>query len=322
MRFGPFRRAAVTVGAVLVLAAGGCSGSDDAKSDPGELEKTELNVGALPIIDDAPLFVAIDQGFFAAEGLTVKPVLLQSGSLALPRLLQGTLDVAFSNYVSVFRAQARGQGKFRVLIEGYQAGSNVLGIVATDPKIVRPGDLRGKTVAVNSLDSVGPLTINSALTVNDVRPGTVKFQEIPFQQMAGAVQRRQVDAAWMVEPYITDAAKELGARMILDTASGPTADWPVAGYVSTATFADRYPKTAAAFKRAMRRAQEVSADRQNIEKVLPKLAKIDPETAVISSIGVFPTSEDPSPVRLQRVADLMQQAGMLDAQLNVRNLTE
>jgi hypothetical protein len=66
----------------------------------------------------------------------------------------------------------------------------------------------------------------------------------------------------------------------------------------------------------------VSADRQNIEKVLPKLAKIDPETAVISSIGVFPTSEDPSPVRLQRVADLMQQAGMLDAQLNVRNLTE
>jgi NitT/TauT family transport system substrate-binding protein len=125
-----------------------------------------------------------------------------------------------------------------------------------------------------------------------------------------------------VEPYITDTAKALGARLVLDTAIGPTADLPVAGYASTAEFARNNPKTVAAFKRAIRRAQQICGDRQNVEKVLPSYAQVDPQTAVITGVGVYPTSEQPSPVRLQRVADLMQRFNLLSARLDVKNLTE
>ena len=322
MTFGRFRRVALAGGAaVAVLLVPGCSDTGATEAQPRNLEKTELRVGVLPIIDNAPLYIAIQKGFFAEEGLKVTPQLVQGGALALPQLTKGGLDIAFTNYVSVFKAQADG-GKFHILTEGYQAKPNVLGIVATSPKVTQPGDLKGKTVAVNTLDNVATLTIRSALTVNDVDPKSVKFVEVPFPGMASALQRGKVDAAWMPEPFITSAAKALGARLVLDTAVGPTADFPVAGYVSTATFADRDPRTVAAFKRAMQRAQELAADRQNVERVLPNYTKIDPETAVITNVGVFPTSEDPSPVRLQRVADLMLQTSLLSARLDVKNLTE
>jgi NitT/TauT family transport system substrate-binding protein len=321
MRFGRFRRAAFGVLAVA-LAASGCSGRDDSTSAPKTLEKTELRVGVLPIIDDAPLYIAIQKGYFANEGLKVTPQVVQGGALALPKLARGGLDISFVNYVSVFKAQADG-GKYHILAEGYQAKPNVMGIVALNNKIAEPKDLAGKTIAVNTKGNVGTLTIASALSTSDVTPGSVKFKEVPFPDMAKTLQAGQVDAAWMVEPFITSAAQTLGAQLVLDTASGPTADLPVAGYVSTASFAERYPRTVAAFRRAMHRAQLAATDRQNVERVLPSyVPRIDPETAVITSVGVFPATDEPSPVRLQRVADLMQQFQLLSSRLDVKNLTE
>jgi len=323
MRFGRPGRAAVAALAVT-LVAGGCSDSEASKSGsaPAQLEQTELRVGAQPIIDNAPLFIAIEKGFFADEGLKVTPEIIQGGAPPIPKLLQGGLDITFTNYVSVFAAQAKGIGKFHVLTEGYQAKPKVLGIVVMSNKLAGPKSLVGKTIAVNSLQDVGTLTIASALSSSDVNAATVKYRQIPFPLMAAALEKGQVDAAWMEEPYITSAARTLGARLLLDTASGPTADFPVSGYVSTASFAETNPRTAAAFRRAMQRAQELATDRQNVEKGLTGYAKIDPETAVITGVGGFPTSDEPSPVRLQRVADLMQQFGMLSARLDVKNLTE
>ena len=164
----------------------------------------------------------------------------------------------------------------------------MLGVVALPGKVATPRDLVNKTIAVNTLDNVGTLTIASALRASDVQADAVKFKEVPFPSMAAALSSGQVDAAWLVEPFITNTAKNLGARMVLDTASGPTADLPVAGYVTTATFAQNNSKTAAAFKRAIRRAQQLCADRQNVEKVLPQFTQIDPETAVITGVGVYP----------------------------------
>jgi NitT/TauT family transport system substrate-binding protein len=252
----------------------------------------------------------------------VTPEIIQGGAAAIPKLLQGSLDITFTNYVAVFAAQAKGTGKFHVLSEGYQAKPKVLGIVVMSDKLAGPKSLAGRTIAVNALQDVGTLTIASALSSSDVSADSVKYRQIPFPQMAAALAKGQVDAAWMEEPFITNAAQTLGTRLLLDTASGPTADFPVAGYVTTASFAESNPRTAAAFRRAIHRAQQLAADRQNVEKVLPEYSKVDPETAVITSVGVFPTSQEPSPVRLQRVADLMQQFGMLSARLDVKNLTE
>jgi NitT/TauT family transport system substrate-binding protein len=320
MSFGPFRRAAA-VAAVAALALSGCSDSNNSDSVKG-LEKTQIKIGVLPILDDAPVYVGIDKGYFKAEGLDVKLVPIAGGAVALPQLVQGGLDVVFSNYVSVYKAQAKGVAKFRVLAEGYQAKQHVMAVVAVPGKLTTPKQLDGKTIAVNNRDNIGELTISSALRASDVDTSKIQYKEIPFPEMAAALQRGDVDAAWLVEPFITNAEKNLGAHIVVDTGTGPTADFPMAGYIATAQFAQRDPNTVAAFRRALAKAQAAASDRQNLQRVLPKYTKLDAQTAAITAIGTFPATPDPSPVRLQRVADLMQQFNMLSARLDVKTLTE
>ena len=322
MKSGRFR-AAVLAAAVATLALAGCSGLEQDQPKRARLEKTELRIGALPVVDDAPLYIALQRNYFADEGLDVKTSVLQGGGPAVQGLVGRQLDIAFCDYVTLFGAQARGPVKFDVLSEGYQAKPNVLGVVAAPGgKIQQPKDLAGKRIAVNTKGDLGEIIVGAALAANGVRADTVKYREIAWPKMTDALRRGEVDAAWMVEPYISHAAKTDGARLILDASTGPTAEFPIAGYVTTRDFARRYPNTAAAFERAITRAKKDAADRSVVEQVLPGYTKVDPETAVISAMGTFPTSDKPSPVRLPRVADLMLQFQILRARLDVKLLTD
>ena len=59
--------------AVTMLAAG-CSGGSGGGAPQVKPEKTNIVVNAFPAIDSAGLYIAQDQGLFAAEGLHVKIV--------------------------------------------------------------------------------------------------------------------------------------------------------------------------------------------------------------------------------------------------------
>jgi NitT/TauT family transport system substrate-binding protein len=74
---------AVSLATALVTAA--CGSSGGAKPSASGLEKTHLTVAALPIVDDAPLFLAIKKGFFRQAGLTVTPKIITQSTLAVRR---------------------------------------------------------------------------------------------------------------------------------------------------------------------------------------------------------------------------------------------
>ena len=188
---------------------------------PTTPEHPHLRLGVLPIVDDAHLIRAQAAGYFAAEGLTVELVTVQGGAAALPRLLTGDLDLTFTNYVSALLGQAQGKGPFRFVDGGYQAGPNTLLIMTKPGSAIRsPRDLAGKKIAVNTLRNIVELTARSALETAGVDPGSVTFVEVPFPDMAAALQSGKVDAAFTVEPFSTQAALAFGAVSALDAGSG------------------------------------------------------------------------------------------------------
>jgi NitT/TauT family transport system substrate-binding protein len=323
MRAQPVRRMPrpwLLLVAVLVTALAGCSAlSGSSGAGAGGPEKPHLRLGVLPIVDVAHLQHAQAAGYFAAEGLSVDLVTVQGGAAALPRLLAGDLDLTFTNYVSVLLEQSQGHGDFRFVDGGYEAAEDTLMImVAPGSDIRTPRDLAGKRIAVNTARNIIELTARSALETAGVAPDSVRFVEIPFPDMAKAVQSHQVDAAFMVEPFITQAALSFGAISVLDAASGPTAGIPLGGVVLTADFAARYPKTVAAFRRAVARGQADMADRSVVEKTLPTYTKITPDTAALIALGSWPVTLDR--VRLQRDIDLMRQFGVLTADVDAARL--
>lgn len=313
---------ALLAGTAVILALAGCGGSDtsDTSANAKGLEKTTLKVGILAVPDAAPLQVAIDHGFFKEEGLDVKISVEAGGATATPKLIAGSLDAMLSNYVSLFSAQYKGTGSFKIVADSYQAApDNFVIQVLPDSPIKTPADLKDKKIAVNTLNNIGTLSVTATLKIAGVEAKPEQFVPMALPDMGPALKNGTVDAIWVAEPFISANAKELGARKVADTMSGPMADFPIAGWAVTEKFAQENPNTVAAFQRALGKAQQLAAtNRKVVEQALPKYTKIDARTAAVITLGEFPTSLNEA--RLQRVADVMTEFGYLPGKLDVKPL--
>lgn len=297
----------------------GC-GSSKASNDNG-LEKTTVTVAALPIVDVASLHLAVQQKYFEAEGLKVQIKPVQQSIQALPALKNGQVDViGGANYVTFIQAYAQNTLKLRIIADGVSEAPRFMEVlVMPNSPIKQPKDLEGKSVGVNILNNIQSVSLNEILKAKNVDPAKVKYRVVPFPQMGAALQKGQVDAVHTVEPFGTNIQRKLGARMVVDGGGAPDTELPVSGYVTTDQFVTKYPKTAAAFQRAIQKAQQAAtSDRKKVEQVLPGYAHVDAETASVLSLPNYPASLNPT--RLQRLSDLMLQDGLLKSKVDMSKI--
>jgi NitT/TauT family transport system substrate-binding protein len=306
--------------AVALVGIAGCGGATDDADPAAPVERTSLRVGVLPIVDTAAVHRAQVAGYYTAEGLSVELVTVQGGAVAIPQLVAGELDLTWSSWTSVIAAQYRRIADLRALPgASYSAadGTFVM-MVRPDSDIRAPQDLAGRKIAINTFASITELVARSALQTNGIDPNAVTFVEVPFPDMVAALDARRVDAIVVVEPQLVQASLQLGATTILDVASGPTANLPEAGLVTTAGFAAANPDTLAAFERALARARADLADRSLVEQTLPTYTRIDAQTAPLLRLGVWPSTL--TVTGLQRIADLMTSFGQLPDRFDVAPL--
>ncbi|WP_051467862.1 ABC transporter substrate-binding protein [Actinomadura oligospora] len=298
-----------------------CGGDDNDAKGKGLEHGGKITVASLPLVDGAALYIAQSKKYFEAEGLkvTVKPV--QQSILAMPALKKGDVDViAGANYVSFLQANDQGALHLKILSEGATLTSNMMNVVVkSNSPIKEPKDLEGKTVAVNIPQNIQSLTLDAILRSKNVDPTKVKYVKVAFPTMAQTLDKGDVDAAHMVEPFLSDAQKSNGDRVVVDGGSEPVKDMPISGYVSTQEFVSKNPKVAAAFQRAILKAQAIAAsDRKQVEQVLPGYAHIPPQVAPVITLPGYPTSNNET--RLQRVVDLMTAAKLLKQKPDIKSL--
>lgn len=340
MRFRPARArtapgaaVALLVGCAVLLCLAGCSGSAGNTGPAGNtgvaangspdgsssVGLTHINVGVLPIIDDAPVFVAQQQGLFDAHGLEVTPVTLNSGEQATKELLSGQLQFTFSNYVTTILAASQG-AQLRVVADGAQTLPNTNDLVVPRNSPIRSvAQLRGATIAVNATGNIATMMTDSTLRASGVPVASVRYAVMPFPAMAAALAAHRVDAAWMSEPFITDSGEQGGAEELADTASGPMASFPIAGYAALRSYTRAHPSVVTAFTSALVQAEALSANRSVVERALPTyiMGMTPPQVAAVQ-LDQYPTAL--SRARLQRVADTMLSAGLLPRPFDVASL--
>lgn len=300
----------------LALAAGCASGSSG--SNPaGSPEKTSIVIGAVPAADTAGLYIAQQQGFFAAEGLHVKIVPIISAELAISKQVAGGYDITLGNYVSYIQADAEHGAGLRIIAEGSVIQPNNQEIVTLPgSRIINLPELKGATIAVNVPNNIGTILIGSALEAGGLSIRNVRFVAIPFPLMVAALKNHKVQAAWLPEPFLSLAEQQIGAREILDLDQGSVAGFPVVGYAVTRAFEQRYPRTVTAFIRALERGQAMAdSSRPAVEHAAEAFLGMTPLTAAVMALPAFPLGVDR--IRLQRVADAMQQFGLLKQPFNV-----
>jgi len=313
------RRAAALIACALTISATtGCSllpgSSGDDKPD---LERNTLRIGVMPVVDVAPLRIAMNDKLFEKAGLQVQLVPQTSENDGIKQL-DTTLDITWASHVNLFRTVAEGNA-LQLQGEAYQAGANSMALVTTDPNYNGPAAIAAPRIAVNSINDIGSLTTKAVLDTAGVEKSKIQLKEIEFDKMVNAMQAKTVDAAWMIEPYITKAQRDIGARIVTDTAIGPTKDFPMSGYASSKKFADANPKTLALFRSVLRDAQQTAANNKlTVQDSLSGYVDVDQATAALVSVGTFPLSLNP--IRLQRVADMMDTEDVLPGRLDVQQL--
>jgi NitT/TauT family transport system substrate-binding protein len=283
-----------------------------------------ITVGALPVVDDVSAFIAADDGIFKKDGLNVTIKQVLQSTLAIPEMQKGTIDIiGGGNYVTFIKASATEPANppYRILSEAATCASGSFDVLTLPSSgIQTPADLEHKTIAVNLTNNIQTLMIDSVLKSEDVNPALVRFVVIPFPKMVAALKTHRVDAMSAVEPFITTAEQEVGAQPILDQCSGPDSNLPLSGYFSTTAWAQQHPEAVRRFQQAMAQAQGIAdTDRAQVEKTLLKyVAGLTPVQAATITLEQFPIALDG--VQLNRVSDLMQEAGLIRSSVQASSL--
>jgi NitT/TauT family transport system substrate-binding protein len=306
---------------VSVAACGGSSEDTDAASggsNGGDSGTTEISVGVQPFAELAPLYLAIQEGLFEAEGLMVTPQTSGGGGAGLiAGLVSGDLQFVYTNYVSVIQAASEG---LPLRIARDNDRPNVQGLYSLpDSGITAPADLAGKRIAINGLGNIMELTARAALDEAGVDSNSVTFVELPPPDFLSALASGNVDAAWLVEPFVSIGTSTQGAQLVLDVFAGPTEELPVAGWVTTAQFAGEDPETVAAFTRVMDEAiQMVAEDPSLIAEIVPTYTQLTPEVA--AGLNPIPFSVDNKLEDISQVEELMREYGFIEEPVDVEEL--
>jgi NitT/TauT family transport system substrate-binding protein len=305
--------------AIIMVLAAGCStsvsttASNLAASQP---EEPDITVAAIPAVDLVGLYIAQNEGLFAQQGLHVTLEKIASSQAIIAGQLKGQVDITAGSYVPYISAQAAG-ARFRILAEASVLGPGSRELLTTaDSRITTVAGLAGKKIGVNGTNSIGTLLVSLLLAEHGISPRRVDFvtDADGFPTMPGQLQDGAWNAAFLSEPYITVAQEEYGDQVLADLDQGAASNFPVDGYVATQAWAQKYPKTAAAFVRAIEAGQQIAnGDAPAIQDAMARYDKLPPEVTaamVLSRYPIGPVEE----TRIQRVATAMLQFGMLGEQ--------
>jgi NitT/TauT family transport system substrate-binding protein len=221
------RRIAAAVAVTALLLTGACSWDDDKPDTVDGL--TTVGLGVIPIVDVAPAYLGKAKGFFSSRGIDLSLVQEQGGAAIVKGVLAGKYQFGFSNVTSLMAAQADG-APLRVVANGVASTGREFrdfsAIVVPYGSPVRSArDLAGKRISVNTLKNLGDTTVRQSVRKAGGDPTGLRFVAMPFSAMPGALQAGTVDAAWVVEPALSEAIT-LGAQVVasnlVDTAPNLT----------------------------------------------------------------------------------------------------
>jgi NitT/TauT family transport system substrate-binding protein len=255
-----------------------------AVEQPAAPAKTKLTVATIPIVDVAPIYLGKEKGFFAEQGLELTLVPAQGGAVIVPGVVSGQYEIGFGNVVSLMLARSKGLPLKVIAAGNFSTGDPAAGdfgaiVVPPGSKAKTAKDLESKTVATNNLHNIGDLTVRASVRKAGGDPNKVKFIEISFPDVPAALAKNRIDAAFVVEPFLT-VAKAGGSKVLAWNLIDSAPNLMISGYFTTSEYAEKNPEVVKHFTAAINQSLTYTAEHPDEARaILTTYTKINQETA-------------------------------------------
>jgi len=269
-----------------------------------------LEVGTMPGDASAEVYYGVAQGFFRAEGLDVHVTPFTNVSAQAAAVIAGTIAVGNGGVGSIAVARERG------ILESVIAPASIYEptaltavlVVAKNSPVKTAADLDNTVVGTNGLHDQAQLESMLWLEKHGADLKTIAFTEVPFPEMAGALQQHRISAALLVEPLITAGSADV--RPLGDAMGAVAPHFITTGWFASDAWLRTNADVATRFVRAMlRTAAWANAHHAESAAILVSAAKLDPAIATKMTRSTYGTRLEPA--LMQPVLDLFARFGVL-----------
>lgn len=288
--------------------------------------QTKLRINYIPIFDVTPMFAAIDKGFFAEEGLVVEPTPSTGGAAGVPGLMAGAYDIMYGNVVSIFLATQQGF-KLKVVAPGIKIFEDEMenaALAARKADGIKSGkDLEGKTLAVNNRNGVIWLYAHAWVKKSGGDPAKVTFKEVPFPQMVDALRAKQVDATFLVDPFLTNALNDPALELVVRPYRYVQPGVEVGQYLTTEEYFTKNQENVRKFYRAMVKGVDwYNKNRTSPEafRIISGFTKLPLDVLAKQTLGTLPAKVDLA--QLDKTQLLMKDAGLVKSTIDVKTIVD
>jgi NitT/TauT family transport system substrate-binding protein len=310
----------------LVLFVGFIRAADDstaAASSPAP-DAVKVKVGVIGLTCEAPIYVAVEKGFFKEEGLDVSLIKYSDWSTYKDALALGGFDITH-HLIMMFLKPIEQGANIKILAGVHRGCLRVQ--TSTTGTVNSLEDLKGKSIGVPGMGTPPFIFANRALALKGIDPAKdITWKVYPAGQLKLALEKGDVDAVADSEPIGTLLLASGKVKNVADQAvDEPFASEYCCAVVANGKFVSDNPKAAAAATRAILKAAmwvEANPRAAATMAVEKKYIASTPElnTVAISHLKYEPSiSGGEKAVRSAAVA--MQQVKMLSASTDIDELT-
>lgn len=306
--------------AIFLLAATGC----DRKGSGSAANSNKIRVGYVGITCEAPIYSAVENGFFKEEGLDVEMVKCEWANYK-DILALGGFDI--THHLVMYFLKPIEQGLDIKFTGGIHRGCLRVQ-AAVNGKINTIADLRGKRIGVPGMGTPPFIFANRVLGAHGIDPSKeITWRVFPAGELGLALDKGEIDAIADSEPIGSLLIAENKVKNVADQAQdAPYKDEYCCAVIVNGKFLRANPKAAAAATRALLKgakwveANPAAAARLSVEKGY--LAS-NPElnTVALSHLRYVP-SVSGGEAAVSSAAAEMKTAGMLSPSTDVADLAK
>lgn len=264
----------------IMLSFAGCGKSETGAEAEGKT-KVVLNEVAHSVFY-APMYVAIEEGYFAEEGIDLTLVTGFGADKTMTAVLTGEADIGFMGSESTVYTYAGGTEDYVVnFAQLTQRAGNFL--VSREPMDDFSWDmLKGKTVLGGRAGGMPQMVFEYILEKNNIDPATELTidQSIDFGSTAAAFSGGQGEFTVEFEPHAT-MLEQKGDGYVVASLGEDSGYVPYTSFSAKKSFLENNPDTVQAFTNALQRGMDyvqTHTPAEIAEAIAPQFAETDMQT--------------------------------------------